>query len=158
LPEFYANFEDPNGARSGADVAKEVKKLKQANVDGIVIDLRNNGGGSLYDVVQIAGLFIEEGPIVQVKDREGKPMIMRDKDNSVLYDGPLVVMVNQFSASASEIFAAAIQDYRRGIVIGSTSTYGKGTVQRSIGLDPESNFMSSSSDLGIFKINLAEVL
>jgi carboxyl-terminal processing protease len=154
LPEFYANFEDPNGARSGADVAKEVKKLKQANVDGIVIDLRNNGGGSLYDVVQIAGLFIEEGPIVQVKDREGKPMIMRDKDNSVLYDGPLVVMVNQFSASASEIFAAAIQDYRRGIVIGSTSTFGKGTVQRSIGLDPESNFMSSSSDLGSLKLTL----
>lgn len=154
LPEFYANFEDPNGARSGADVAKEVKKLKQAKVDGIVIDLRNNGGGSLYDVVQIAGLFIEEGPIVQVKDREGKPMIMRDKDNSVLYDGPLVVMVNQFSASASEIFAAAIQDYKRGIVIGSTSTYGKGTVQRSIGLDPESNFMSSSSDLGSLKLTL----
>ena len=154
LPEFYADFENPNGNRSAVDVAKEVMKLKEAKVDGIVIDLRNNGGGSLYDVVQMAGLFIEDGPIVQVKDREGKPMVMRDKDNGVLYDGPLAVMVNEFSASASEIFAAAIQDYGRGIVIGSTSTYGKGTVQRSIGLDPESNFLSSNSELGSLKLTL----
>ncbi len=126
-------------------MAKEVKKLKEQNVEGIVIDLRNNGGGSLYDVVQIAGLFIDQGPIVQVKDREGRPTVMRDKDGSVLYDGPLAVMVNEFSASASEIFAAAIQDYGRGVVIGSSSTYGKGTVQRSIGLDPE-NFLSNSSE------------
>jgi carboxyl-terminal processing protease len=154
LPEFYANFDDPNGRRSGEDVKKEIKKLKESRVDGIVIDLRNNGGGSLYDVVQMVGLFIEDGPIVQVKDREGKPMLMRDKDNAVLYDGPLAVMVNEFSASASEIFAAAIQDYGRGIIIGSTSTYGKGTVQRSIGLDPESNFMSSNSELGSLKLTL----
>ena len=154
LPEFYADFEDPKGARSAADVAKEVQKLKDANVDGIVMDLRNNGGGSLYDVVQIAGLFIDEGPIVQVKDREGKPMVMRDKDNGVLYDGPLTVMVNEFSASASEIFAAAIQDYGRGVVIGSTSTYGKGTVQRSIGVDLESNMMNPNSDLGSVKLTL----
>lgn len=154
LPEFYADFENPNGNRSAVDVAKEVKKLKEAKVDGIVIDLRNNGGGSLYDVVQMAGLFIEDGPIVQVKDREGKPIVMRDKDNGVLYDGPLTVLVNEFSASASEIFAAAIQDYGRGVVIGSTSTYGKGTVQRSIGLDPESNFLSSNSELGSLKLTL----
>ncbi len=154
LSEFYANFEDPNGRRSGEDVKKEIKKLKGAGVEGIVIDLRNNGGGSLYDVVQMAGLFIEDGPIVQVKDREGKPMVMRDKDNGVLYDGPLAVLVNEFSASASEIFAAAIQDYGRGVVIGSTSTYGKGTVQRNIGLDPESNFLSSNSDLGTVKLTL----
>ena len=154
LPEFYADFENPNGARSGADVAKEVTKLKAEGVDGIVIDLRNNGGGSLYDVVQMAGLFIEEGPIVQVRDRQGKPMVMRDKDNDVLYKGPLAVMVNEFSASASEIFAAAIQDYGRGIVIGSTSTYGKGTVQRSIGLDPENNFIATNSDLGSLKLTL----
>jgi carboxyl-terminal processing protease len=153
LPEFYANFDDPNGNRSAIDVAKEVIKLKQQNVDGIVIDLRNNGGGSLYDVVQIAGLFIQEGPIVQVKDRDGKPTVMRDKDGSVLYDGPLAVMVNEFSASASEIFAAAIQDYGRGVIIGSTSTYGKGTVQRSIGLDPE-NFLSPNSELGSLKLTL----
>ncbi|MFN2437666.1 MAG: carboxy terminal-processing peptidase, partial [Chitinophagaceae bacterium] len=154
LPEFYANFEDPNGRRSGEDVKKEIKKLKEAKVDGIVIDLRNNGGGSLYDVVQMVGLFIEDGPVVQVKDREGKPILMRDKDNAVLYDGPLTVMVNEFSASASEIFAAAIQDYGRGIVIGSTSTYGKGTVQRSIPIDHDANFMSTNSELGSLKLTL----
>jgi carboxyl-terminal processing protease len=153
LPEFYANFDDPSGSRSAVDVAKEVIKLKQEKVDGIIIDLRNNGGGSLYDVVQMAGLFIDDGPIVQVRDREGKPTIMRDKDGSVLYDGPLAVMVNEFSASASEIFAAAIQDYGRGVIIGSTSTYGKGTVQRSIGLDPE-NFLSANSELGSLKLTL----
>src|SRR5215203_4418471 len=125
LPEFYADFQEMNGVRSGMDVAKEVNKLKAEGVDGIVVDLRNNGGGALYDVIQIAGLFIDQGPIVQVKDREGQPQVMRDKDGGVLYDGPLAVMVNEFSASASEIFAAAIQDYGRGVVIGSTSTYGK---------------------------------
>jgi len=155
LPEFYANFNDPSDPhRSSVDVANEVKKLKDEKVDGIVIDLRNNGGGSLYDVIQIAGLFIDQGPIVQVKGRESQPEVMKDKDGGVLYSGPLAVMVNEFSASASEIFAAAIQDYGRGIVIGSTSTYGKGTVQRSYGLDPESNFMSTNSELGSLKLTL----
>ena len=152
LPEFYADFDNPNGNRSFIDVAKEVTKLKEEKVDGIVIDLRNNGGGSLYDVVQMAGLFIEDGPIVQVKDRENKPSVLKDKDKSVLYSGPLAVMVNEFSASASEIFAAAIQDYGRGVIIGSTSTYGKGTVQRNIGLDQ--NFTGSNSDLGTVKLTL----
>lgn len=154
LPEFYADFEHANGNRSYLDVEKEVIKLKEEKVDGIVIDLRNNGGGSLYDVVQMAGLFIEDGPIVQVKDRDNKPSILRDKNKNVLYTGPLVVMVNEFSASASEIFAAAIQDYGRGVVIGSTSTYGKGTVQRNIGLDPETGFSMSNSDLGTVKLTL----
>lgn len=154
LPEFYADFENPRGARSAVDVAKEVIKLKEQKVDGIIIDLRNNGGGSLYDVVQMAGLFIEDGPIVQVKDRDGKPSVLKDRDKSVLYDGPLAVMVNEFSASASEIFAAAIQDYKRGIVIGSTSTYGKGTVQRNIGLDKETGMFSSNSELGTIKLTL----
>jgi carboxyl-terminal processing protease len=153
LPEFYANFDDPTGSRSAQDVASEIKKLKQQKVDGIVMDLRNNGGGSLYDVVQIAGLFIDQGPIVQVKDRDGKPTVMRDRDGNVLYDGPLAVMVNEFSASASEIFAAAIQDYGRGVIIGSSSTYGKGTVQRSISLDGE-NFLSNNSELGSLKLTL----
>lgn len=153
LPEFYANFEDPNGARSYVDVANEVKKLKEEKVDGIVIDLRNNGGGSLYDVVQMAGLFIEDGPIVQVKDRDNKASVLKDKDRNVLYTGPLAVMVNEFSASASEIFAAAIQDYNRGVIIGSTSTYGKGTVQRNIGLD-ETGFSMSNADLGTVKLTL----
>lgn len=154
LPEFYADFENPNGARSYIDVAKEVVKLKEQNVDGIVIDLRNNGGGSLYDVVQMAGLFIEDGPIVQVKDKDNRPSVLKDKDKTVLYTGPLAVMVNEFSASASEIFAAAIQDYGRGVIIGSTSTYGKGTVQRNIGLDPETGFSMSNSDLGTVKLTL----
>jgi len=154
LPEFYADFENPNGNRSFTDVAKEIVKLKEQNVDGIVMDLRNNGGGSLYDVVQMAGLFIKDGPIVQVKDRENKPSVLKDKDPGVLYNGPLAVMVNEFSASASEIFAAAIQDYGRGIIIGSTSTYGKGTVQRQIGLDPENGFSVANSDLGTVKLTL----
>lgn len=154
LPEFYADFDRPNGARCYIDVAKEINKLKEEKVDGIVMDLRNNGGGSLYDVVQMVGLFIDRGPVVQVKDRDGKPNILEDKNREVLYDGPLTVMVNEFSASASEIFAAAIQDYGRGVVIGSTSTYGKGTVQRNIGLDPESGYLNSNSDLGTVKLTL----
>jgi carboxyl-terminal processing protease len=154
LPEFYADFEHPNGPRCYIDVAREVTKLKEQKVDGIVMDLRNNGGGSLYDVVQMAGLFIDEGPVVQVKDRENNPSVLKDKNREVLYTGPLAVMVNEFSASASEIFAAAIQDYNRGVIIGSTSTYGKGTVQRNIGLDPETGGFSSNSDLGTIKLTL----
>ena len=118
------------------------------------MDLRNNGGGSLYDVVQMVGLFIEGGPIVQVKDRDGKPQIYFDRDKSILYEGPLAVMVNEFSASASEIFAAAIQDYNRGVIIGSSSTYGKGTVQRNIGLDQVLKFVEPNSDLGTIKLTL----
>lgn len=137
LPEFYANFDDPQGRRCAVDVAKEIEKLKAENVQGIVMDLRGNGGGSLYDVVDMVGLFIEDGPICQVKGRDEKPMVLNDRDKGVLYTGPLTVLVDEFSASASEIFAAAIQDYNRGIVIGSSSTYGKGTVQRSVSLDPE---------------------
>lgn len=154
LPEFYADFDNPKGARCSEDVRKEIIKLKEQKVDGIVMDLRNNGGGSLYDVVQMVGLFIEGGPIVQVRDREGKPQIYYDRDKSVLYDGPLAVMVNEFSASASEIFAAAIQDYGRGVIIGSTSTYGKGTVQRNIGLDKIFGMIDSNSDLGTIKLTL----
>jgi carboxyl-terminal processing protease len=154
LPEFYANFDDPNGRRCADDVAKEITKLKEQKVDGIILDLRDNGGGSLYDVVKMVGLFVEEGPIVQVKDRDGKPSVLRDRDKTLLYDGPLAVMVNEFSASASEIFAAAIQDYKRGAIIGSTSTYGKGTVQRNIGLDKDLGFMSANSELGTIKLTL----
>lgn len=153
LPEFYANFEDPAGARSARDVANEVKKLKEENVDGIVIDLRYNGGGSLQDVIQMVGLFIEDGPVVQVKDRGGEASVYRDKERGVLYYGPLAVMINEFSASASEIFAAAIQDYKRGIVVG-TQSYGKGTVQRSVGLDPNSGFFMPTSELGSLKLTL----
>ena len=154
LPEFYADFRDPKGSRCSIDVAHELVKLKEQKVDGVVLDLRTNGGGSLYDVVQMVGLFIDQGPVVQVKDRDGKPQVLSDRDRSVLYDGPLAVMVNEFSASASEIFAAAIQDYKRGVIIGSTSTYGKGTVQRNIGLDKTLGFNEDNSTLGTVKLTL----
>lgn len=150
LPDFYANFEEANDHRCSEDVAKEVVKLKAENVKGIVIDVRNNGGGSLYEVVKMVGLFIKSGPVVQVKERSGKvdQNTWRDDDESVLYDGPLAVMVNEFSASASEIFAGAIQDYKRGIIIGSTSTYGKGTVQRQIPFGNRNDLYSGRTDLG----------
>lgn len=154
LPEFYADFDNPKGNQSSTDVAREVIKLKEQKVDGIVIDLRNNGGGSLRDVVEMVGLFVDQGPVVQVRDRDGKPQILPDHERSVLYDGPLAVMVNELSASASEIFAAAIQDYHRGVIIGSTSTYGKGTVQRPIGLDKTLGFMDANSELGTIKLTL----
>jgi carboxyl-terminal processing protease len=138
LPEFYVNLNSDFGGSSegncSADVAKEVAKLKKDNVDGIIIDLRYNGGGSLGEVVKMVGLFIPQGPVVQVKELQSKPKVLNDVDKSVLYDGPLGVMINEYSASASEIFAAAIQDYNRGVIIGSQS-FGKGTVQRSIELD-----------------------
>lgn len=150
LIDFYSAFEDAEGHHCADDVAKEVVKLKAENVKGIVIDLRNNGGGSLYEVVKMVGLFIKSGPVVQVKERSGKvdQSTWRDNDESVLYDGPLAVMVNEFSASASEIFAGAIQDYKRGIIIGSTSTYGKGTVQRQIPFGNRNDLYSNRTDLG----------
>ena len=155
LPEFYADFDNPKGSRCSVDVAREIIKLKEAKVDGIVLDLRNNGGGSLYDVVQMVGLFIDQGPVVQVRDRDGKPQVLNDRDKTVLYDGPLAVMVNEFSASASEIFAAAIQDYHRGVIIGSTSTYGKGTVQRNIPLDKTTGLNDpTGGQLGTVKLTL----
>lgn len=156
LPEFYADFDRPNAPRCAPDVAKEIGKLKALQVDGIILDLRNNGGGSLWDVVQMVGFFIPDGPVVQVKSKDEAPTVLRDRDNgSVLWDGPLVVMVNSLSASASEIFAGAIQDYKRGLVIGSSSTYGKGTVQRNIELEKMAWVGGSGgSDLGSLKLTL----
>jgi len=135
LPKFYLDFGDKNGRSCSKDVLTEINKLKAEGAKGIILDLRNNGGGSLPEVVDMAGLFIEKGPIVQVKTRNGKPIVLDDKDSRVQYDGPLVVMTNYSSASASEIFAAAIQDYGRGLIIGSPSTFGKGTVQRVVNID-----------------------
>lgn len=157
LPVFYADFDHRDGARCSVDVAKEVAYLKEQKVDGIIIDLRGNGGGSLMDVVNMVGLFVKTGPVVQVRGRgEAQPQVMRDNDQGVLYSGPLAVMVNMGSASASEIFAAAIQDYHRGLIIGS-DTYGKGTVQREIELDPRitGNWPKDSvADLGSIKLTL----
>jgi carboxyl-terminal processing protease len=151
LPEFYADFDRPNGNRCSQDVANEITKLKKENVQGIILDLRNNGGGSLPEVVNMVGLFIKQGPVVQVKDRNGKPAILSDNDTSVLYSGPLAVMVNEFSASASEIFAAAIQDYKRGIIVGS-DTYGKGTVQRTLPLGKPLDIFSGQTEYGTLKL------
>jgi carboxyl-terminal processing protease len=135
LPKFYLDFTDKDGRHCSDDVKKELEKLKKDGVDGVIIDLRNNGGGSLPEVVKMAGLFIDKGPVVQVKTKMGKPYILDDTDSGSVFDGPLVVMTNYSSASASEIFAAAIQDYNRGVIVGSPSTFGKGTVQRVTDLD-----------------------
>lgn len=144
LPKFYIKFDDANSRDAAKDIATEVDRLKKAGVQGIVLDVRDNGGGSLKTVVDIAGLFIEEGPIVQIKSAGKRKEVLFDRDKQVEWDGPLVVMVNSFSASASEILAAAIQDYKRGVVIGSKQTYGKGTVQNVIDL----NQFIRNSDLG----------
>jgi carboxyl-terminal processing protease len=150
LPKFYINFEDVNSRDAGKDVALEVERLKNEGVQGIVMDVRDNGGGSLKTVVDIAGLFIEQGPIVQIKSAAGKKEVLYDRDAKVQWDGPLVVMINEFSASASEILAAAIQDYKRGVIIGSKQSYGKGTVQNVIDLN---QFVRGSTygDLGALK-------
>ncbi len=150
LPKFYIDFENRDGRDAGKDVAAEVESLKKAGVNGIVLDVRDDGGGSLSTVVDIAGLFIEQGPIVQIKSAGRKKEVLYDRDKKIEWDGPLVIMVNSFSASASEILAAAIQDYKRGIIIGSKQTYGKGTVQNVIDLN---SFVRSSSegDLGALK-------
>ena len=135
LPKFYSSFEKEDGNSCAEDVAVELEKLKASNVNGVILDLRNNSGGSLQDVVEMSGLFIEEGPIVQVKPKGRAPYVHKDDDSKVQYDGPLIIMVNNFSASASEILAAALQDYGRAIIVGSSSTFGKGTVQRFYDLD-----------------------
>jgi carboxyl-terminal processing protease len=135
LPKFYADFNYKQGRKCSEDIRKELIKLRDENISGLILDLRDNGGGSLQDVVDIMGLFITTGPVVQVKSRGGQPYVLSDNDPAVYYDGKLVVMVNEISASASEILAAAVQDYKRGIVVGSASTFGKGTVQRVIDLD-----------------------
>jgi len=134
LPKFYADFNDRNGRTCADDVKKELEKIKKENPRGIILDLRNNGGGSLMDAVNMAGLFIKEGPVVQVKGRYGPPAVLEDKDPQIHYRGPLVVLINEFSASASEILAAAMQDYGRAVIVGSKS-FGKGTVQRILEID-----------------------
>lgn len=134
LPKFYADFQRKGGRNSGEDVRKEVEKLRREGADGIILDLRTNGGGSLSDAVEMSGLFVPQGPIVQVETSGAAPVVLEDKDPAVQFDGPLAVMVNSFSASASEIVAAAMQDYNRAVIIGSP-TYGKGTVQQVFDLD-----------------------
>lgn len=134
LPMFYADFTRNGAHRCSADMKKELEKLKKQGVEGVIIDLRDNGGGSLQEVVEMAGLFISKGPVVQVKNKQGSVNIMEDKNSDITWDGPLTILINQNSASASEILAAAIQDYKRGLIIGSQS-FGKGTVQSFLDLD-----------------------
>ena len=151
LPKFYVDFKSYKERNAAHDVEQEVINLKEAGVGGLIIDLRNNGGGSLQTVVDIAGLFIDEGPIVQVKSTVSKTEVLRDGDGKTLWNGPMVILVNELSASASEILAAALQDYERAIVIGSEQTFGKGTVQNVVDLN---RFLSNSTygNLGALKI------
>lgn len=154
FPKFYTDFGDANGRSCAVDMARELTRLQQENVKGIIIDIRDNIGGSLGEVINMIGLFIKEGPVVQVKGPVGEPYVSRVKGKEVLYDGPLVVLVNEMSASAAEIFAAAIQDYHRGIIVGSSSTYGKGSVQRPFGIGDNRLSNSVNTDLGTLHITL----
>lgn len=135
LPEFYFNQKGTTGPGSSAfDVGQEIKKLKNAGVNGIILDLRFNPGGSLGDAIDMAGLFVPQGPVVQVRSRGGSVNVLKSYAKEVSYSGPLAIMVNEYSASASEILSAAMQDYKRAVIIGSPYTYGKGTVQRMVDL------------------------
>ena len=151
LPRFYVDFDDYGERNAASDIKKEILELKNKDINGLILDLRNNGGGSLKTVVDITGFFIEKGPVVQVKSIGGRKEILKDNDPSIIWDGPLVILVNEFSASASEILAAALQDYNRAIILGSKQTYGKGTVQNIIDLN---NVISGNTygDLGSLKI------
>ena len=150
LPKFYINFSDKKSRNSANDVKNEIIKLKNNGISGLILDLRNNGGGALQTVVDITGLFIKRGPIVQVKSTGNRKQVLYDKDPQVVWDGPLVVLMNKMSASASEILAGALQDYNRAVIIGNEKSFGKGTVQNVIDLN---RFISNSSyDLGALKI------
>jgi len=153
LPSFYMDYEayqkgDPNYKSTTRDVKQLVGELKAEGVDGIVMDLRNNGGGSLPEAVDLTGLFIKNGPVVQVKNSSSKIDVLADDDKEIFYSGPLVVLTNRFSASASEIFAGAIQDYQRGVVVGEP-TFGKGTVQTVLDL---SRFINDDEPVGDLKL------
>lgn len=153
LPKFYFNMEDYQKRNATTDLKKEIERLKDRGMEGLVIDLRNNGGGSLQSVVDIAGLFIKEGPVVQIKTTGEPKEVLKDRDKSIVWDGPLVLLVNELSASASEILAAAMQDYKRAIIIGSKQTYGKGTVQQFVNLNSMVR-NNKSGDLGSLKITI----
>ena len=152
LPSFYIDFDDNNSRDSAKDMEKEIERLKSEGVTGLIVDLRNNGGGSLKTAIEISGLFINQGPIVQVKFRGESPIIKNDIDPKIQWDKSVVVLVNEFSASASEIFAAAMQDYKRGVILGGNQTYGKGTVQQVM---PINRFYPNfEKDLGYLKMTI----
>ena len=150
LPKFYVDFQDYEKRNAASDIKKEIERLKAEGMQGLVLDLRNNGGGSLPVVVDMGGLFIKDGPIVQVKTVGEPKEVLKDRDRSIVWDGPLVILVNELSASASEILAAAMQDYKRAIVIGSKQTFGKGTVQNVLDLNRMVR-NNTSGDMGALK-------
>ena len=150
LPKFYADFDNYKNRNSANDVKNEIIKLKNNGIQGLILDLRNNGGGSLQTVVEMTGLFIEKGPVVQVKSIGNRKKVLYDRDPQVYWDGPLVLLINEMSASASEIISAALQDYNRAIIIGSEKSFGKGTVQNIIDLN---RFISNTNyDLSLIHI------
>jgi carboxyl-terminal processing protease len=151
LPKFYIDFGEESYRNSATDMAQEIERLKKENVEGLVIDLRNNGGGSLETAIEISGLFINKGPVVQVKYRDREPDVRKDEDPKIQWDGPLVILVNELSASASEIFAAAMQDYKRAVIIGGKQTYGKGTVQSVLDINRYHNL---KEDIGALKMTI----
>lgn len=158
IPSFYINFDDAQkGILDYKSVTRDVKKcidsLREKSVDGIIIDLRNNGGGSLQEAIELTGLFIETGPVVQIKSANGRIDVEKDFDKNIYYDGPLLLLNNSFTASSSEIFSGALQDYKRGLVVGE-STFGKGTVQNLLGLDRF--FPKSDEKFGQLKLTLAK--
>ncbi len=153
LPKFYFDFDDYSERNAASDIKKEIIRLKEEGIEGLILDLRNNGGGGLKPAVDMAGLFIEEGPIVQVQSFEKKKQILKDRDRSIVWDGPLVILVNELSASSSEILAAAMQDYKRAIIIGSKQTYGKGTVQNVLDLNRMIR-SNTNGDMGAFKFTI----
>ena len=152
LPKFYINFDDRNFRDSAKDMEKEIERLIEENVEGLLIDLRNNGGGSLDTAIKIAGLFVDKGPVVQIKYRNEAPVVREDIDPKIQWTGSLVLLVNELSASASEIFAAAMQDYNRAVILGGNQTYGKGTVQNIL---PINKFYPNyDQDLGYLKMTI----
>ncbi len=153
VPSFYMDASgrketDPDYKSVSSDVRRLIGELQQESIDGLILDLRGNGGGSLYEAVELAGLFVSRGPMVQVRDREGNTEVLRDPDSSTVYEGPLVVLTDPLSASASEIVAGAIQDYGRGLIVGAQTTHGKGTVQQVVDLDMFIERMSGGSSSG----------
>lgn len=152
LPKFYISFDDRNFRDSAKDMEKEIERLKEENVEGLLIDLRNNGGGSLDTAIKIAGLFVDKGPVVQIKYRNEAPVVREDINPKIQWTGSLVLLVNELSASASEIFAAAMQDYNRAVILGGNQTYGKGTVQNIL---PINKFYPNyDQDLGYLKMTI----
>jgi carboxyl-terminal processing protease len=155
IPKFYRDFNDRAGRNVTDDTRKEIERLNKEGVEGLIVDLRNNGGGALEDARMISGLFIEKGPIVQVKANAGTPDILADTDPKVDFQKPTVILINRFAASASEIVAAALQDYGRAIIVGGEFSHGKGTVQAVVDLDGYVSPMAKSySPLGALKITI----